>query len=85
LYTLNSDGKGPTYFTIWLLKAKIKPLKTMLLHDFPATAACLSVDGMVLGIGTADGYSKIINLENNTIKCENKSHEMIIKGVTLIP
>ena len=44
-------------------------MKTIIIHKFPVTAAAISCDGLIMGIGTVDGINKLINLENYSIKC----------------
>ena len=49
--------------SVWnLVQENPKPVKTIQLHEGPASVSCLSKEGINMGIGFFDGSKKIINL-----------------------
>lgn len=63
LYTIQNPYKGKSFLSVWNLQQEtLQPVKTIQLHEYPASGSCLSKEGINIGIGFIDGVKKIINL-----------------------
>jgi len=86
IYTIqNQVGQGPAYLTEWDIEAGFEPAETIKIHPEAVTSACMSQDGLYLGIGTVDGHVKIINARYVEIENQDQIHDLIAKGVAFAP
>ncbi|CAG9317399.1 SED4 [Blepharisma stoltei] len=79
LYTVAADQNS--YITLWDVLENYKPIVTHRLHASPITAFTLSLDGFYLGIGTEDGFVKIMN--TRTMEFEQDKEDMSAKVTAL--
>lgn len=75
LFTVSCDEYS--YLTQWDTR-ELAPICTYRLHAAPVQSFTLSLDGFFIGIGTVDGWVKIIN--TRTMDFERKTEEFV-KGV----
>jgi len=60
--------------TLWDVVENFKPITTHKVHASPISSFTLSLDGMYLGIGTVDGWVKILN--TRTMEFEQDTEDM---------
>lgn len=72
LYTVACDQYS--YVTLWDVIENYKPITTHRVHASPVSSFTLSLDGFYLGIGTVDGWVKIMN--TRTMELEQDKEDM---------
>lgn len=72
LFTISSDVYS--YITQWDAR-ELRPLATFRIHPAPVKFMSISLDGFFMGIGTSDGWAKILNLRTMDFERNMKDFE----------
>lgn len=71
-YTIAVNDQN-TYVAQWDIQQDWLPISSHRIHSAPATCAKLSRDGLSLGIGTEDGFVKILNTRTMELEQDKSS------------
>lgn len=80
LVTVNNPRQGGAYVTVWEGQ-ELSETRSSLVSTDPVSAAGLSPDGQVLGVGSIEGEVNLVNLNDLQRQSGQKCHDMIVKSL----